>query len=88
MFDTCTTINADKEVTDNNKCALNLGTKTHSQMAVLSSVDSKIVIFLSKTVPDMLTHTETKPPASLALKGSSNPTNDPVRDEVAHKLEQ
>jgi len=88
VFDTCPTINADKVVTDNNKRALNPGTKTHSQMAVLSSVDSKTVIFLSKTVPDMLTQTETKPTASLAIKGSSNPTNDPVRDEVSYKLEQ
>ena len=57
-------------------------------MAVLSSVDSKTVIFLSKSVPDMLTHTETKPTASLAINGSANPTNGPVRDEIPHKPEQ
>jgi len=57
-------------------------------MAVLSSVDSRTVIFLSKTVPDMLTHTETKPTASLAINGSANPTNGSVRDEIPHKPEQ
>jgi len=48
-------------------------------MAVLFSVDSKTVMFLSKTVPDILMHTETKPTASLAMKGGTNPTNIPVR---------
>ena len=63
-------------------------TKTNSQVAVLFSVDSKTVMFLSKTVPDMLTHTETKPSASLATKGSANPTNSPVREEIHHKPHQ
>ena len=53
-------------------------TQYNSQVAVLFSVDSKMVMFLSKAVPDMLTHTETKPSASIATKGSANPTNSPV----------
>ena len=50
-----------------------LNRKTNSQMAVLSCVDSKTVMFL-ETVPDMLIHTETKPSASLAMKGGTNST--------------
>ena len=55
-------------------------TNRNSQTAVLFSVDKKIVMFLSKTAPDTLTHTETKPTASFTIKGSTNPTNGPARD--------
>ena len=57
----------------------------NSQVAVFFSVDSKTVMFLSKTVPDMLTHTETNPTASLATKGSANPTNIPVKITVGNR---
>ena len=48
-----------------------------SQTAVLSSVDSKTVALPTRS-PDMLTHTETEPSASRAIKGGTNPTIGPV----------
>ena len=69
-------------VTTQSPVQYSLNTKTNSQVAVLFSVDSETVMFLSKAVPDMLTHTETKPSVSLAIKGSENPTNRPVREEI------
>jgi len=38
---------------------------TDSHTAVLSSVDSKTEMFLFKTAPDMVTHTDTNPSASV-----------------------
>jgi len=63
-----------------------LDTNTNSQKAVLSWVDSETVTFLAKTAPNMLTHTETDPLASLAVKeGSENPTFTSVRGHKCKK---
>lgn len=58
-----------------------------SQKAVLSSVDSKTVALPTRS-PDMLTHTETELSASRAIKGGTNPTVGPVRDDLPHKPQQ
>ena len=63
-----------------------MDTNTNSQKAVLSWVDSEMVTFLAKTAPNMLTHTETDPSTSLAVKeGSENPTFTSARGHKCQK---
>jgi len=59
-----------------------VATKGDSQMAVLSWLDNKTVTVLAKTAPDMLTHTETDPSASLTGKADcANSTCTTARDQ-------
>jgi len=59
-----------------------VATKGDSQMAVLSWLDNKTVTVLAKTAPDMLTHTETDPSASLTGKTDcANSTCTTARDQ-------
>jgi len=52
-------------------------------MAVLSSVDSKMVTFLSKTAPDIALHTGTDPSASLTGKADCvNPTCTTTKSKI------
>ena len=60
-----------------------LNTKTNLQVAVLSCVDTKMVIFLSKTAPDIAVHTDTCPSVSLTGKADCvNPICTTTRSEI------
>ena len=65
-----------------------LNTKqTNLQVAVLSCVDSKTVMFLSKTAPDTAVHTDTDPSASLTGKADCvNPTCTTTKSKDSHNF--